>query len=180
MRRRHLAPLHTPLDARHRAATNHQPTTNTRKQKQLMATAAPAESSGFSFEDHKGDLLLIVPTSRQEGIATTFGDKSAIGGYIAVLDGEHKGDVYDDTLIFPLVLQGQLKSYVEANARAIANGKTVLDEAVTQVVGRLIQGVAKPGQKPPWKIDNPTEGDLETAGKYIAYVAEQTKEEAPF
>lgn len=122
-----------------------------------MAFATPAASSGFTFEDHAGALLIVEVLGVEEEIPTTFGDKPAVRANVTVVDGDHQGDVYTDTLIFPRVLIGQLRSNVGQ-----------------QVLGRLGQGNAKPGQKPPWRLEDPTPADLAAAEKYV-----QTAEE-PF
>lgn len=86
---------------------------------------------------------------------------------MAVLDGEHKGEVHDDVLIFPRVLQSQLAAAVGA--------------ADPAVVGRLGQGTAKPGKSAPWLLAEPTPDDLATAAKYEAYAAKRAAEvEEPF
>lgn len=122
-----------------------------------MAFATPAASSGFTFDDHNGALLIVEVLGVEEEIPTTFGDKPAVRATVTVVDGDHQGDVYTDTLIFPRVLIGQLRSNVGQ-----------------QVLGRLGQGNAKPGQKPPWRLEDPTPADLAAAEKYV-----QTAEE-PF
>lgn len=122
--------------------------------------AAPASASGFQWEDHKGALLIVEPTSLETGIPTSFGDKDAVRATITVVDGSDAGEVYADTLIFPRALIGQLKSNV---------GKKVL--------GRVSQGNAKPGQKPPWLLSDPTPADI-TAGK--AALSGKTPAAAPF
>ncbi len=56
-------------------------------------------------------------------------------------------------LIFPRVLQSQLRAY-------IGTGKGAL--------GRLGKGVAKAGQSAPWQLDTPTDADKATARAYLA------------
>lgn len=108
--------------------------------------AVPGEAVGFSFEEHNGDLLLISPHGVEEGIVTSFGEKEAVRATIRVIDGDDAGTIYDDSLVFPKVLIGQLRSKL---------GEKVL--------GRLMQGLAKPGQKPPWKLTEATSGDIAIA-----------------
>lgn len=126
--------------------------------------ADPAEGGGdkLPYDDLNGSLLLVTVKSVEEGIQTTFGVKDAIKADIAVLDGDHKAERYEDTLIFPKVLVGALRSNV---------GRMVL--------GRLGQGNAKPGQKPPWILAAGTDADKATATKYLDYVA-KTSDDAPF
>lgn len=104
--------------------------------------ASPGTSSGIDWESLKGSLLLIEPHSLETGIKTSFGDKDAIRGDVNVLDGDKVGEVFPDTLIFPSVLIGQLRSRIDA-----------------KVLGRLGQGSAKPGQKPPWLLSDATDED---------------------
>ena len=118
----------------------------------------PAAANGDEFKPaaHKGELLLIDVLEHVETITTEFGEARPIRCNIAVLDGEHKGDVAEDTLLFGVALINSLKGKV---------GKKVL--------GRLGQGVAKPGRSAPWLLDDPTEDDKATARKYLTWVAEQ-------
>ncbi len=104
--------------------------------------AAPAASSGLDLKALNGRLLLIEPYKVEEGVSTSFGPKDAIRGKVVVLDGDDAGTEHDDTLLFPSVLIGQLRSRV---------GQKVL--------GRLGQGTAKPGQQPPWKLNEATAAD---------------------
>lgn len=124
--------------------------------------AAPASSVGFVWEDHKAALLIIEPHALETGIITSFGDKDAVRATIRVVDGPDAGGIYEDSLVFPKALIGQLKSSI---------GKKVL--------GRLAQGVAKPGQKPPWLLSDPTPDDI-TAAKASLATPTPTAAAAPF
>lgn len=106
---------------------------------------------GIDWEANKGALLLIEATSIETGIKTTFGDKDAIRANVSVLDGPQAGEQYPDCLIFPGVLIGQLRSRL---------GQKVL--------GRLSQGVAKPGQKPPWLLEDPTDADRAVGVQHLS------------
>lgn len=110
---------------------------------------APAAATGFDYNEHLGRLLVIEPHSIEEKVATTLGEKDAIRADIFVLDGDNPGD-YEDVLVFPRVLQGQLRTRL---------GRKVL--------GRLEQGVAKPGQNPPWRIAEATEADQAAGGAWL-------------
>ena len=108
-----------------------------------MPFASPAApGDGITWTDLNGCLLLIDVLSIETGIKTSFGDADAVRANVAVLDGMQAGTEYADTLVFPKVLQGQLKSRV---------GQKVL--------GRLGQGAQKPGQSPPWMLFEATEAD---------------------
>lgn len=107
-------------------------------------------SAGVDWTEHNGNLLLITVHAVETGIKTSFGDKDAVRADVVDLDD---GNVeYSDTLIFPTVLIGQLRTRI---------GQKVL--------GRLGQGSAKPGQKPPWLLQAETTKD-DTA-KATAYLA---------
>ena len=119
----------------------------------------PAAGGKFTAADHKGKLLLITPTSYEQGIATTFGDKDAVKANIVVIDeGNPSGsEVIEDALLFGGVLIGQTKSFV---------GKGL-------VLGRLGQGTAKKGQNAPWLLEDPTDAEKDKARAYLASQAPQ-------
>lgn len=128
----------------------------------------PATASGIQWEDHIGRLLLIEPTALETGINTNFGEKDAVRADITVIDAPSKPEEYPDALIFPSVLISQTRSLI---------GEKVL--------GRLAQGVAKPGQKPPWRIEDATDADVELGIRYLdsrkpANPFASTKSEVPF
>ncbi len=112
--------------------------------------------------DLLGALLLFTVKSVEKDITTSFGVTDAVKADVAVLDGPHKGDTYDDTLVFPRVLKSALAPSVGG-----------------MVLGRLGQGTAKPGQSPPWILAAGTDDDKTTGEKYLAYVA-TTSDAAPF
>jgi len=107
-----------------------------------------AGSGSLDLEALKGSLLLFTPRA-VENVSTSFGPKDAIRGDVVAVDGPAKGEQLADVLVFPSVLVSQLRE-------AAGTGRMVL--------GRLTQGNAKPGQKPPWRLDDPTEQD-KTAGR---------------
>lgn len=112
--------------------------------------ADPGSASGISWEGLNGSLLLIEPISLEEGVKTVHGDKNAVRAKVAILDGPQSGEEYTDTLIFPLVLQGQLRGRFGQ-----------------KVIGRLGQGEKKAGQKPPWKLLEATAADREVGMAYL-------------
>jgi hypothetical protein len=133
----------------------------------MQAASAPVAGDKFDLNGHLGALLYIRVHSLKSAVETSFGPADAIAADIAVLDGDHKGDTYSDTLIFPSVLVGQLKSSVGS--------------ADPVVVGRLSKGEAKPGKSAPWILETPTQADLDVAVKYEQYAAKKAAEtEAPF
>lgn len=106
--------------------------------------AAPAPASGgVDLKTLNGALLIIKPHSVEENIKTSFGDSSAVRADLYVVDGPNGGDAHEDTLLFPKMLQGQLKSRI---------GQLV--------IGRLGQGQAKPGQSAPWILQDATAADI--------------------
>lgn len=130
-----------------------------------MPFSSPASpSAGIDLKEHIGALLLIDVQSLEVGIKTVHGDNDAISCDVHVLDGPGEGTSYDGTLIFPKVLVGQLK-------RSIGE----------KVLGRLGQGVAKPGQSAPWILN---EASVEDIAKAEAWVASNkpsvTSAQAPF
>lgn len=118
---------------------------------------SPGSTAGVDFEELNGRLLIITPHAAEE-VNTSFGEKECVRADLVVLDGPGALTEYKDTLVFPKVLIGQLRS-------TIGTGRMVL--------GRLGQGVAKPGQKPPWLLADPTEADRKIAGKW--YETRQAK-----
>jgi hypothetical protein len=110
----------------------------------------PAAAQGIQWEDHLGRLLLIEPKEFEREIQTSFGPKDAVRADITVIDAPDGADEYPDALIFPGVLISQTRPLI---------GEKVL--------GRLAQGVAKPGQKPPWRIADPTDQDISAGVAYL-------------
>lgn len=116
-----------------------------------MSFAEPASASGIAYETLLGDLLIVDVTDLVKDITTDYGTKDAIRATITVLDSDLAGATYEDVLVFPKVLQSQLRPNM---------GRRVL--------GRLSQGEAKKGQKPPWKLTQATDEDKEAAAKFMA------------
>jgi len=110
--------------------------------------AAPAAASGIEWSELNGSLLIVEPTEVVKDINTNFGVTDAVRANVTVLDGPL--GKYEDTLIFPRVLQSQLSSRI---------GQKVL--------GRLGQGTAKPGQSPPWMLAPATPEDEQKAIAYL-------------
>ncbi len=127
-------------------------------------TAPAAGGDRLPLDELLGALLLFTVDSVEKDIDTAFGTTDAVRCTVAALDETHKGDTWADTLIFPRVLQSQL--------RGAAGGGMVL--------GRLGKGEAKKGQSAPWTLADPTDADKDIARKYLAYVASQTAPESPF
>lgn len=113
-------------------------------------SAAPP-TGGIDWKDHNGRLLIIEPLAVETGIQTVHGPSDAVRANVYSLTGPGQAEEFADTLIFPKLLQGQTRGQV---------GK--------KVVGRLGQGIAKPGQSAPWVIGEATADDIEKAKAYLA------------
>jgi hypothetical protein len=113
--------------------------------------ASPSTATGIQWKDLKGSLLLVKVHGIEAAIKTVHGDTPAVRADVIVLDGDQAETTYNDTLIFPKLLQSQVKGQVGG-----------------MVLGRLGQGVAKPGQSAPWTLDDATEADKGVARAYLA------------
>lgn len=102
-----------------------------------------APGGGINWEDHKGALLLIEPTSFESQVNTRFGSNDAVKANVHVIDGPGAGESYADCLIFPKLLLAQAKGQI---------GKKIL--------GRLGQGEGKTGQSPPWIFNEASADDI--------------------
>jgi hypothetical protein len=116
--------------------------------------AAPAASAGITWADLDGLLLLIEPLSEETGIPTVHGEAKAVRANVTVLDGPNAGERHDDTLIFPKILQSQVRPKI---------GEKVL--------GRLAQGNKKPGQSAPWILQEATPADVQIGVNWLAQSA---------
>jgi len=120
----------------------------TAQQDEFAQPGVPGGS--FDYNDYNGSLLLFEVVGLEDHIPTVNtkpGEKSpAVRADLHVLDGPHAGKDHIDALIFPKILQSQLRRMV---------GQRVL--------GRLGQGIAKPGQTAPWTLSPATPADLATA-----------------
>jgi hypothetical protein len=125
--------------------------------------AAPsAPGSGIKWDDANGCLLLITPIALEQGISTTFGPADAVRADVVILDGPAAGTEHLDTLVFPKILSGQLTRHIG-----------------TKVLGRLGQGVAKPGQSAPWVLAEATPTDVELGQRWLASRAPQIASPTP-
>jgi hypothetical protein len=118
-----------------------------------MKINKPATPSGLKLDELNGALLLIWAHRVEKDIATVHGPKDAIAADVHVLDGDHAGEVYRDTLVFPAVLQAQLRS-------SVGSGDPTL--------GRLGKGLAKKGQSAPWLLVDASDDDEKRAAVHVA------------
>jgi hypothetical protein len=127
--------------------------------------APPGGGDRLPLDELNGSLLLFTVDKVVADITTAHGVTDAVACSVAALDGTHKGEVFDDTLIFPKVLRGQLKQYVGGG----------------RVAARLGQGEKKPGKNAPWILVPASDDDKATVQKYAAHIAKQAEDlEAPF
>lgn len=119
-----------------------------------MTFADPASPSGINYGDLQGALLMFEVMGVEDHVPTAYtkaGEKNpAVRANLTVLDGTQQATVLEDCLVFPKVLQGQLRSRV---------GQLVL--------GRLGQGVAKAGQSAPWKLEPASDEDKRKAEEWM-------------
>ena len=94
--------------------------------------AAPASASGIDWNELNGHLVVIEVQAHETGIVTANGERDAIRATVHDVDGQQTDE---DVLIFPKVLVSNLRPRI---------GQKVL--------GRVGQGVAKPGQNAPWVL----------------------------
>lgn len=111
--------------------------------------ADPAPASGIQYDQLKGRLLVVEPHALEPKISTTLGEKDAIRADLHIID-QDEPETFEDALIFPRVLISQLRPRI---------GQMVL--------GRLEQGVAKPGQNAPWRIAEATVQDQALGGEWL-------------
>jgi hypothetical protein len=112
----------------------------------------PGSAEGIKWDDLNGRLLLITPLAVEKDVSTVHGPTTAVRADIGVVDGPNAGKEIKDTLIFPKVLQSQVKG----NA---GTGRMNL--------GRLGKGAAKPGQSAPWKLAAATDAEKAAARAYL-------------
>lgn len=116
-----------------------------------MTLSDPAAPGGdkLPLADLNGSLLLVKVIEQLKEVATEFGPTDPISADVHVLDGDLEGQVFSDTLIFPKVLVSNLKSRIGDH-----------------VLGRLGQGLAKPGRSAPWLLNAPTPADKKVGKAY--------------
>ena len=102
----------------------------------------PSTATGITWKDLHGSLLLVQVHGQEVGIQTAHGESNAIRADVHVIDGDKEGEVYTDTLVFPKVLQSQLKPSI---------GSIVL--------GRLGQGQGSPASPRRGPLSAATDAD---------------------
>lgn len=104
----------------------------------------------INWADVSGALVIVRPLSLETGIPTVHGTTDAIRADVTVLDGREAGKEYGDVLVFPKMMQAQLKTKI---------GRLVL--------GRVGKGVAKPGQTAPWILEDASPADMQVANNHL-------------
>jgi hypothetical protein len=89
----------------------------------------------------------VTPLEFKESITTAFGESSAIAVDLVDLDTSEE---FHDVLFFGRGLIANLKSNIGA-----------------QVLGRMAQGIARPGQSAPWVLEAATDADTQKAVAYV-------------
>jgi hypothetical protein len=131
----------------------------------------PGSQATLSYADLDGKLLLFDVNSLEDDVRTAYSDPNkknpAVRANVTVIDGPDSGTVYEDALVFPKLLVGQLRTRV---------GRSVL--------GRLGKGQAfKSGQNQPWKLFPATEEDRKKAEGAVSgsnTPGGQSQAQAPF
>ncbi len=113
--------------------------------------ADPGSSTAVDWSEHVGALLLLTVHGIEYDIQTVHGMSNAVRADVVVLDGPKRGTEYADALVFPKLLQSQLRSRV---------GQKVL--------GRLGQGEAKRGQSAPWQLNAATDADKKIGRDFLS------------
>lgn len=115
-----------------------------------MAFSAPVANEGVKVADFNGHLLIVSPIEFKANIQTVNGPADAIEVNVVDLDTNEE---HISLLWFNVALKNALKPLI---------GQKVL--------GRIGQGVAKPGKNPPWLLNDAT-GDADAVAKANAYIA---------
>ncbi|MFB4276061.1 hypothetical protein ACBJ59_12255 [Nonomuraea sp. MTCD27] len=123
----------------------------------------PTAGSNFKAKDHVGHLLLIYVRELRTGIVTQYGPSDAISADVVVLTDQNGPRVEPGVLFFQKPLIGSLRNEV---------GKD-------PVLARLGQGVAKPGQDPPYILNPFDQNDADWATQWLTSVGGNPFQTAP-
>ena len=111
----------------------------------------PSQGDQVKVAELVGSLVLVWAKEYRKDVPTSYGPSDAIAADIHVLDGAKGGETFQNTLLFQRALIGSLQSAI--------GGEPVL--------GRVGQGVAKPGQSAPYILQPFTDADAAIATHYI-------------
>lgn len=98
-----------------------------------------------------GSLVLVYVREYRDKVTTSFGESDAVAVDLHVLDGKHAGESFENSLLFQRALVGALRGAVGGDP----------------VLGRIGQGVAKPGQSPAYILNPFTDADAALATAWI-------------
>lgn len=113
--------------------------------------AAEPGGQGIDWNEFTGKLFVVEPLEVEKDVNTVHGVTDAVRANVYVLLGKNKSEEFEDTLIFPRVLQSQTRRKI---------GRIV--------VGRLEQGEAKRGQNPPWVFAAGSASDIKKASDFLS------------
>ena len=116
---------------------------------EFISAGAPVSSDRLDWNTAKGSLMVVEPTSIEVGVQTVHGPSDAVKADVHVITGPGTSDDFEGVLIFPKVLQAQLRGQIGQ-----------------KVVGRLNQGKAEAGKSAPWVLDAATADDLAKAQEW--------------
>ena len=111
----------------------------------------PPQGDQVKVAELTGSLVLIWAKEYRKDVPTSFGPSDAIAADVHVLDGLKGGETFKNTMLFQRALIGSLQAAI--------GGEPVL--------GRIGQGVAKPGQSAPYILQPFTDADAALATHYI-------------
>lgn len=132
---------------------------------------SPGSASQVEWENYLGKLLLITPVSKEIGVKTKdYGEKDAIRADMVVLDAPDGPEELPDILVFPLVLQGQLRRNIGKDRPVI--GRLGKDKDEVDSKGRVTRQGA-------WKLLEAADADKEKTRKYLSGNAEKY-DDVPF
>lgn len=117
----------------------------------MTTFASPASNAQLAPSDVLGHLLLIKPLSLETDVQTTYGSSDAVRCDVADLT---TGLLHENVMWFPRVLVSSLQTRI---------GQMVL--------AAMAQGQPKPGQSPPW-ILNDAAGDPNAVGIAQSWLAQ--------
>jgi hypothetical protein len=114
--------------------------------------ASGSDGDRIDWKQQVGRLVLVWAHEQVTGIETAYGETDAIRADIVVLDDPAGPARYDDTLIFPRVLQSQLKVYIGDPDPAL---------------GRVELAAAQPGRNPAYRLADFTDQDATGAERWL-------------
>jgi hypothetical protein len=113
----------------------------------------PGSTSAIKWDDHKGQLVLIWPTVQKPFTFNNGETGDVIEARVVVLDAPGGTPLeYANTVVFPKILQGQVRGNIGKNRPNL---------------GRVGKGLAKAGQSAPWILEDPNESDKKMAVQFL-------------